>query len=89
MQTSSISPGLFDDIYECLIETMESNEKYYPSFLKSKLYIKCLMDLDLLRADSVTSASDDEDDDLNSFEDFEFNTDAEKNRLANCCDKNF
>ena len=81
MQTSSINPGLFDDIYECILEIMECNEKYYASFLKSKHYIKCLMDLDLLRTDSsVTSNSDDEDDELNSFEDFEFNTDAERNR---------
>jgi len=51
--------------------TMESVEKFFPAFTRSKHYIKCLMDLDLLRTESAGSVSDDEEEDLLSLDDYD------------------
>lgn len=70
LRTESVRLSLFDDIQETLVDVMQNTEKFYPSFIRNKLYIKCLMELDLLKADGMSahSGSDDEDDDLNSLE---------------------
>ena len=60
-RTESISHSLCDEIQEALIEAMRSTEKFYPAFLRHKLYVKCLIEIDLLKAESVnTNGSDDE-----------------------------
>jgi len=62
--------SLFDDIQETLLDVMQNTEKFYPSFIRNKLYVKCLMELDLLKGDSMSanSGSDEEDEDLCSLE---------------------
>ncbi|CAL8110442.1 unnamed protein product [Orchesella dallaii] len=70
LRTESIRLSLFEDIQETLVDIMQNTEKFYPSFIRNKLYVKCLMELDLLKGDSMSanSGSDEEDEDLCSLE---------------------
>jgi len=83
MRSGCISPSLFDDTLECLLEIMEATDKYYPAFIRTKHYIKCLMDLDLLRTDSSVGGSDDEED-LASLDEFDMSSspDADRQRSS-------
>lgn len=68
VRTEAITADLFDQIQDALKETLQSTDKFYPSFTRNKLYIKCLMELDLLKAETVSahsqiSPSDEEDED--------------------------
>jgi hypothetical protein len=78
MRSGCISPSLFDDTLESLLEMMESSEKFYPAFIKTKHYIKCLMDLDLLRTDGLGGSDDDED--LASLDEYDISSNGELDR---------
>ncbi|CAG7829085.1 unnamed protein product [Allacma fusca] len=67
----TISLTLFDEIQESLIEVMQTTEKFFPSFLRHKLYVKCLMEIDLLKAESVNTNVSDDDEDEVSGENYE------------------
>jgi len=65
VRTEPITARLFDQIQEALVEALQTTDKFYPAFTRNKLYVKCLMELDLLKAETVSahsqsSASDEE-----------------------------
>ncbi|XP_039256742.2 sorting nexin-13-like isoform X1 [Styela clava] len=51
------SPNVFDELQKKVFQTMQRDEKLYPAFMKSPLYIKLLAELDLLREPSNQSES--------------------------------
>jgi len=68
MRTEAVNPGLFDEIQENVLHIMQSTEKFYPAFIRHKMYIKCLMDMDLLKPDSLSSHSHSGSDDEEEYE---------------------
>ncbi|KAM6959519.1 sorting nexin-13 isoform 1-T1 [Aplochiton taeniatus] len=58
LQTQDPTPDIFDDIQRKVYDMMLRDERYYPSFRQSPLYVRMLAELDMLKEPSYRGSDD-------------------------------
>lgn len=65
LQKEDPTPGIFDDIQRKVYDMMLRDERYYPSFRQSPLYVRMLAELDMLKEPSYRGSDDGEGESFN------------------------
>ncbi|KAI1902512.1 hypothetical protein AGOR_G00045520 [Albula goreensis] len=58
LQNEDPTPEIFDDIQRKVYDVMLKDERFYPSFLQSALYVRMLAELDMLKEPSYRGSED-------------------------------
>ncbi|XP_035286822.1 sorting nexin-13-like isoform X1 [Anguilla anguilla] len=58
LQTEEVTPEIFNDIQRKVFERMLTDERFYPAFRQSALYVRMLAELDMLKEPSYRGSDD-------------------------------